>query len=198
MSRAKKTPPVTVRSRRTACENERWTVYLDDVLGSNGESVSDYLVVAPKFRAPELISGVCVLPLIDGQIGLVRMYRHAMQDFGWEAARGFIDEGENAPQAALRELTEETGLVCSIDALLPLGFLAQEPSTLEARVALFCATACHSHPSAEVEEELGLTEFRLFEVDDVLEMCGRSEIVDASTLTAIYKYLFAVRTGSSN
>jgi len=45
----------------------------------------------------------------DGSIVLVRQYRHAVGDYVWEVPAGSVDSGEDARDAALRELREETG-----------------------------------------------------------------------------------------
>jgi ADP-ribose pyrophosphatase len=45
----------------------------------------------------------------DGSIVLVRQYRHAVGQYLWELPAGAVDSGEDARDAALRELREETG-----------------------------------------------------------------------------------------
>ncbi len=45
----------------------------------------------------------------DGKLLLARLFRPAINSFSYEFPRGAIDEGENASQAAARELMEETG-----------------------------------------------------------------------------------------
>jgi ADP-ribose pyrophosphatase len=45
----------------------------------------------------------------DGSIVLVRQYRHATGGYVWEIPAGAVDPGEDARDAALRELREETG-----------------------------------------------------------------------------------------
>ena len=44
------------------------------------------------------------------RVMLVRQYRLPADQYLWELPAGKIDEGENALQAAKRELIEETGL----------------------------------------------------------------------------------------
>jgi ADP-ribose pyrophosphatase len=46
----------------------------------------------------------------DGRIALVRQYRPALEAFTWELPAGLVDPGEDAAQACVRELKEETGL----------------------------------------------------------------------------------------
>ena len=61
-------------------------------------------------RAPGQVTGVDVLPVLGDKLLLLRVYRHPIARELWEVPRGFIDANETAADAALRELTEETGL----------------------------------------------------------------------------------------
>ena len=47
----------------------------------------------------------------EGEVLLVRQYRHAVAELVWELPGGVLDEGEGVIPAALRELQEETGYV---------------------------------------------------------------------------------------
>ena len=127
MSRDKEKDAYRLRQRRLACENIRFEVFLDDVENPNGEIVQNYLVVAPKIKTGDLVTGVAVLPVVDGKLGLLRIYRHAIQRHLWEVPRGFIDPGESDRKSALRELEEETGLSCADADLESLGIFAPEP-----------------------------------------------------------------------
>ncbi len=59
--------------------------------------------------------------LVDGQRRVLLFEGHDPADVGrgrwWFTPGGGLDEGENAAQAAVRELQEETGLVTTADAL---------------------------------------------------------------------------------
>ena len=181
-------PTIQLKERMLACSNSRWNVYLDHVVDENGIEVRDYLVVEGRVATKELVTGVCVLPVLEGRIGLLRSYRHGIREDVWEAPRGFVDEDEDVATSALRELREETGLTCAPDDLIPLGFITPEASTLAARGALFATTNCVAvgHPD---HTEAGMGELELFTLEEIAEMAWQSTIQDASTLVAYYRYV---------
>ena len=55
--------------------------------------------------------GACVLAFDDGYVYLVKQYRLALRDETIEIPAGKLEKGEDPETCALRELTEETGLV---------------------------------------------------------------------------------------
>jgi ADP-ribose pyrophosphatase len=77
-------------------------VRLDKVLESSGKTFTKEIVVHP--------GAVCVVPILDnGDIVLVRQYRHAAQTELLELCAGGLNPGEDPLEAARRELEEETG-----------------------------------------------------------------------------------------
>jgi len=185
-----KTGVYSLRRRRLACENTRFDIFLDDIEGADGEITDNYLVVAPKVVADDLVTGVAVLPVMDGRLGLLRIYRHALGRCLWEIPRGFVDPGESDRVSALRELEEETGLSCAPDDLEHLGHIAPEPGIIAARVRLFAARRCSTVRPFR-REEFGHMDFRLFEPDQVLSLHGKGEIQDSATLAAYLLYRIA-------
>lgn len=178
--------PVEVVNRRLACENTKFFVYFDHVIDKTGGEVPNYLVVAPKNSGQNLVTGVAILPVVDGQIGLVRIYRPAILDYSWEIPHGFVDEGEDDHLSALRELLEETGLTVESQCFSSLGYITPDSGVLAARVHLFVAESCNA--IQPVQHELGLREFRFFSFWEFEEMIKHSEIQDTFTLAAWCKY----------
>jgi 8-oxo-dGTP pyrophosphatase MutT (NUDIX family) len=178
--------PIEVLDRRLACENTKFFVYFDHVIDRAGSEVQDYLVVSPKNAGNNLVTGVAILPVVDGQVGLIRIYRPAVRDYSWEIPHGFVDEGEDEKSSALRELQEETGVVADPDRFSSLGYITPDTGVLAARVHLFLAES--GHATQEVQRELGVREFCFFSVEKFEEMILCSEIQDTFTLAAWCKY----------
>ena len=178
--------PIEVVDRRLACENTKFFVYFDHIIDKAGSEVRDYLVVAPKNAGKNLVTGVAVLPIADGQVGLVRIYRPAIRDYSWEIPHGFVDEGEDEGTSALRELLEETGVTVEPECFSSMGYITPDTGVLAARVHLFLAEA--GHATQRIQHELGLREFRFFPFAKFEEMIKRSEIQDTFTLAAWCKY----------
>jgi ADP-ribose pyrophosphatase len=177
----------TVKGRRLAAENSKWQVYFDHLADARGNEVRDYLVIESPSPRADHITGVGVVPVVDGQFALLQCYRHATGSLLWEFPRGFIDPGESPAAAALRELAEETGLICAPSDLVPLGFYAPEPSTMAARGALFAACRCEGALRAPTDE-IGLGALRLFSAAAMAELAANDCIEDAGTLVAYYRY----------
>ncbi len=180
-------PRQPVKRRRRACSNSRWDVYLDHLIDGHGNEMADYLVIEGKFRHPDRVTGVCVLPLVGGRFALVECYRHAVGSQRWEAPKGFVDRGEEPAAAALRELAEETGLSCAPRDLVALGLIAPEASTLAARAALFAATRCETGVRRQ-EGEIGLGRLGLFDQAEMAALAADGGIEDAVTLIAYYRF----------
>ena len=171
-------------SRRLVCENTKFNVFFDHVLDQNGFEVPNYLVVSPKQQTQYLVSGVAILPIIDGKVGLVKIFRPAIGTYCWEIPHGFVEASESSRDGALRELVEETGIKAG--GIKSLGYITPDAGVLAARVELFMAEQCRL--AHDVDLEFGLTELRLFSLKDFEMMIQSSQIQDTFTLSAWCKY----------
>lgn len=184
-------------SRRVALSNSRFDILFDHVEGPYG-SVPDYLMVRPKVQAADMVTGVCVLPVVDGRIGLMRVSRPHFPEPLWVAPSGFLEPGEPVETSARRELEEETGLTCDDADLRPLGLLLLDPGVLEARVALFVATRTRALPGAatgaaigaeeDAGHELGAGRLVLFAPEAVEELALTSPSMDGGTVAACLRW----------
>jgi len=81
-----------------------FSVELDYVFLPNGGEVHVAIVRHPP--------SVVLIPVQDdGQIVMIRQYRHALKRDIWELPAGTVNEGESAESAATRECEEEIGQV---------------------------------------------------------------------------------------
>jgi ADP-ribose pyrophosphatase len=179
-------PPFKLKQRKTACENSVFTVYFDHLVDAGKTLVEDYLVVEPKIKNENGISGVAILPVKDDRFGLVKIYRHAVAEYGWEVPRGFIDDDESSEHAALRELGEETGLSCDKSELTSLGTITPEPGIISAKVNIYMANVTKTN-NKEIENELGHACFAWFTREEIQVFIQDQLMCDATTLTAYFK-----------
>ncbi|MDO4340069.1 MAG: NUDIX hydrolase [Eubacteriales bacterium] len=133
----------------------RFVIVQDQVLVNGKEQPYDYLEIKP---------GVCILPIKDGRVILQKQYRYPVQSWEWELPGGFIDAGETAEQAAVRELKEETG--CAAKRLVPLGAFYPSFGSTDEKIYLFLAfcgnLSRHSREPGEVIElhEISIEEMK--------------------------------------
>lgn len=180
-------PPIQLHSRRLACQNTVFSVFLDHVTGTHGHEVLQYLSVLPKCGAENMVTGVGVLPVKDGKLGLIRVFRHPLSRWSWEIPRGLVDAGETAEQAALRELREEMGFSILQAHLDDLGFTAPEPGLIKGRIKLFSAMLSGT-PVGAVEGELGHGETKFFDRHEIADFIATGQIEDSSTLSSLLLY----------
>lgn len=180
-------PPVLLHSRELVCENTVFSVFLDHVSSPGGHDVGRYLSVLPKQETEQGVTGVGVLPIKDGKLGLIHVFRHPMRLWSWEIPKGFVDPGETPPQAALRELEEETGFAVQPALLKPMGTVAPEPGVIKGRIRLYSVVlSAVDAPTCMAANDLGHGEIRFFELREIIDLISCGEMEDACTLSALW------------
>ena len=178
---------ITVRARRLVFENTVFSVYADHIADKNGNEVPQYLSVVPKCLLADSIAGVAVLPVRDGRVGLIRVFRHPLGRWSWEAIKGHTEAGEEARDAAARELLEESGFSVAADKFIDLGAVAPEGGVIEGRSRLFVGEMTEQAEKV-VTPELGHGELVFYSRDEVDYLIEQGAVEDASTLVLIYKW----------
>ncbi len=130
---------------------------------------------------------VNIIPLTaDGQVIMIRQYRHGNRQTSIEIPGGVIDPGESPMAAARRELLEETGY--SSNELIELGSVAPNPALQNNRCHTFLAKGVwrEAEQSLDPMEEIQITPYPL---EQVLQMVGNGQIDHALVVAAFSLYM---------
>ena len=121
----------------------------------------------------------------DGQIVLIRQYRHALKRDIWELPAGNVDEGETAEAAAARECEEEIGQVPM--KIERLGSFYPTPGYCDEEMIFFRVSGLRPPPSDSIhkpDEDEDITT-RPMSAAEAKAMVKRGEIVDLKTAYAL-------------
>ena len=177
---------VEVKSRRLVAENTKFNVFFEHIIDRvSGDDVPNFLIVEPKTRSEDLVTGVAILPILNGQVGLVRIYRPPVKAWCYEIPHGFTESNESEEAAARRELLEEAGL--QVNCMEDLGIVMPDSGIVAAHVRMFAALVSDTLVGQTLET--GLREFKWVPIPDFEEMLKKSEIQDSYTLSAWCRYL---------
>ncbi len=128
--------------------------------------------------------GVTVLPIDeDGNIIMVRQWRHPIGKAILEIPAGKLEKGEDPYDAGLRELREETGYTCS--EYRYLGMIYASPGYCTEKLYLYLARGLTPGDTDLDEGEFVHVEKIPF--DTVVDMILRDELHDSKTIAAVLK-----------
>lgn len=151
-------------------------LFRDEILLPNGNKGVREVVRHP--------GAVCVLPLTeDGEVIFVNQFRYALNKVTLEVPAGKLEKGEDPTEAALRELSEETGIEAK--KIVPMGALYTTPALMDEIIYMYIATDL-----LQGEQHLDEDEFVnaiKIPLDKAVEMVMNGEIRDAKTQTMILK-----------
>ena len=127
---------------------------------------------------------VCVLPLTDdGDVIFVNQFRYALNKVTLEVPAGKLEKGEDPKEAALRELSEETGLTAKN--IVHIGDLYTTPALIDEVIHMYIATDL-----TQGEQHLDYDEFvntLKIPLSKAVDMVMAGEIKDSKTQTIILK-----------
>ncbi|HEY8516353.1 MAG TPA: NUDIX hydrolase [Candidatus Binatia bacterium] len=124
-----------------------------------------------------------VVPLTnDGEILLLRQFRHAVGGMLWEIPAGTLAPGESPRDCAARELIEEAGVAAG--ELIDLGEVVPAPGYTTERIHLFLARSL-TPATQKLDADEVISEIRPLPVATVVRMIADDEIIDAKSVVAI-------------
>ena len=151
-------------------------LFRDEILLPNGHTGIREIIRHP--------GAVCVLPLTDdGDVIFVNQFRYALNKVTLEVPAGKLEKGEDPKEAALRELSEETGLTAKN--IVHIGDLYTTPALIDEVIHMYIATDL-----TQGEQHLDYDEFvntLKIPLSKAVDMVMNGEIKDSKTQTVILK-----------
>ncbi|HYY93363.1 MAG TPA: NUDIX hydrolase [Pyrinomonadaceae bacterium] len=168
--------PWTIKSSECLHRDEFVEMWLDEVLKPDGEP--------GRYATMKMRPGVAVLAIdSEGFAHLIRTFRYAVGKECVEVVQGMIDEGEQAEDAARRELREELG--AEAGELTDLGLVDAVTSQVFSPSRIFLARGLtFAEPDRETTEKLQPLKVRL---EEAVRMVMDGEITQATTCVLILK-----------
>lgn len=153
----------------------RFTI-VKDIISIDGEEY--------PYSFEKVDDAVCILPIINGCVILIRQYRHSISKWIWELPAGGLS-GDEPLIAAKRELCEETGYTASI--WKELGCFYVSPGTSSDRT-FFYAAICDENIGQQCEST-EFIEVHKVSFQDFEDMINEQKISFSGTVLAweLYK-----------
>lgn len=123
-----------------------------------------------------------MVPLFDdGNVALIKQYRHAVGEFLWEVPAGTLEPNESPLACARRELVEETGFEAK--GLVKVAKILPAPGYTDECIHIFLATGLT--PAEQQLDDDEVLEVRPTPFDRAIEMIKEGKIQDAKTITGL-------------
>ena len=170
--------PVVPHQIRKVFDGRVFSVVVESITTRKGGKMDVEVVRHP--------GSVVLIPLTnDGEVVLVRQYRHAIGREAWELPAGTLKPNEDPKQAAARECHEEIGLVPSH--LERLGAYFPTPGYCDEEMNFYKATGLREPrpgEKAEQDEDEDI-EKQAFGVAQIRSMIRSGEIIDLKTVAGM-------------
>ena len=176
-SRGKRAAKAKVLSSKMSFEGAVFGVRTDRVVEPGGVEVTRDIVTHT--------GSVVVLPVFpNGDILLIRQYRHTIGNFLWELVAGRIEAGESAAVAARRELLEETGYTARRFRKLLVAY--PTPGFVSESMTLYVAEELREGASRpEADEKITMRRFSRKKLESWLR---RGTLRDAKSIAGVLYY----------
>ena len=160
------------------------TARLDKVQLPDGRINPEYWVL----EFPDWVNVIAITK--DGEMVMVRQYRHALGVTEYELCAGVMEEGETPLQAARRELMEETGF--GGGEWTEYMTICANPSNHTNLAHTFLAIGVEPLSEQHLDDTEELT-CHLLSQQDVFDMLQRGEILQALMAAPLWKYFYERR-----
>lgn len=144
----------------------------------NNQFIEDYYI-------SPIGDGAMVLPFTEnGEIVLIRQYKHGYKDITFDIPAGFIQKNKTIEASAVAELEEETGIRIAEDELTYLGKFSNVPSKLEHTTYSYLCTNAVFNSTQQLDdcEEISI---HLTKPKSVLQMIEDNQIVKSDVVATI-------------
>lgn len=176
--------PWKTLSSSTALDERWFTVRRDTVQLPLGKVVDDYFV----WESPHI---AMVVPMTsEGDLVIVRQYRHAVGQILHQFPAGAVDKDETVEAAARREMREESGYQTT-ERLQHLGTIAPYSTKITGVTDIYLAPNATQTSTPEYDEQEE-TEVLTMSPENVLELCTNGELQQADFISAAYLALNAL------
>jgi len=142
-----------------------------------GKIIEEYFVV-------ELPTTACAVPITDeGEVVMIKQYRHPVNDVLLELPGGFIDKGESPEVAMARELMEETGY--RFTSVEQVGEIAANPGILDNFTLLFLARGGKKNAGQNLDHNEDI-EIVTISLDRLKELLLQNKIVQSLHANCVF------------
>ncbi|QHV94423.1 NUDIX hydrolase [Spirosoma endbachense] len=172
--------PWSVESSEYLHQLPWFTVRKDAIRMQNGGTIPNYFVL----EYPDWINVVAITT--EGQVVLIRQYRHGIAGVHYELCAGVVDPGEEPLVAAQRELLEETGF--GGGQWTPLMTLSANPGTHANLTHSFLAIGVEPKQAQHLESTEEIT-VHIVSPERAWDIINKGEMMQALHLAPLLKYL---------
>ena len=165
---------------QVALDSKWFRIVKEKVKLSDSTILDDYYV----WNSPDVS---LIIPVKnDGNIILVRQYKHGAKDYMIEFPAGVVDEDEDPFECAKRELMEETGY--SFATIEKIGVLINNPTKQRGRTHIFLAKDCvkASEQDLDHSEDIEVLEANK---EEVIDMAKDGRIWVSGSVAALFLIL---------
>jgi 8-oxo-dGTP pyrophosphatase MutT (NUDIX family) len=157
--------------------NVPWlTVRKDKCLTPGGKVLPSFYVI----EYPDWANAFCLTK--EGNVVMVKQYRHGLGQEGIELPGGVVEEGESLEEGVKRELLEETGY--RFEGMEYLGKISANPSTTNNLMHMFLATGGEKVAEQNLDEEEEV-EVLIMTLDEVKGLVREHKIMQSLHVNCI-------------